>query len=73
MWFNLPWHPKAASFWSADLLVNVGVRDTEDPILVCYCFGFTQKDVPNEIIETGHSTGRSRLPLTQEQGIERPV
>jgi hypothetical protein len=48
--------PQAPIFRRGDLLVRVGVKATADPIPVCYCFGFTRKDIEDEIAETGGST-----------------
>lgn len=53
--------PQMPVFRRKDLLVRVGVKETEDPIPVCYCFGFTRKDIENEIIETGSSTIAGRI------------
>lgn len=33
--------------------VRVGVKETEDPLPLCYCFGFTRADVLRELAETG--------------------
>ncbi len=38
--------------------VRVGIKETEDPIPVCYCFGFTQEDIFEEI----HAIGITRIP-----------
>ncbi len=48
--------PQAPVFRRTDLLVRVGVKETADPIPVCYCFGFTRRDIHEEIAETGRST-----------------
>lgn len=47
--------PQAPVFRRADLLVRVGVKETADPIPVCYCFGFTRGDIQDEIAKTGRS------------------
>ena len=47
---------EAPTFSRADLLVRVGVKETVDPIPVCYCFGFTGGKIHDEIAETGRST-----------------
>ncbi|MGB9856263.1 MAG: hypothetical protein ACPLKS_06940 [Caldisericum exile] len=36
--------------------VRVGIKEIEDPIPVCYCFGWTQEKIFNEIRQLGHST-----------------
>ncbi len=39
--------PQAPIFRRDDLLVRVGAKEESDPIPVCYCFGFTRKDIEN--------------------------
>jgi len=51
-----PSDPAAPSFHRADVLVRVGIKEREDPIPVCYCFGFTRKDIWDDIAQTGRST-----------------
>src|SRR5712691_5587080 len=51
-----PFEAQAPLFRRADLLVRVGSKETEDPIPVCYCFGFTRAHIQKEITETGDST-----------------
>ncbi len=41
--------------------VRVGVKETEDPIPLCYCFQFTRADVQREVAETGESTIPDRI------------
>lgn len=52
---------EAPMFRREDLVVRVGAKETADPIPVCYCFGFTRKDIENEIAETGRSTVADRI------------
>jgi hypothetical protein len=59
---------QALMFRRADLLVRVGSKETEDPIPVCYCFGFTRKDIQKEITETGDSTVASRISAEVKAG-----
>lgn len=42
----------------ADVRHRIGLKETEDPIPVCYCFGFTEKMLRDEI----HATGQSTIP-----------
>jgi hypothetical protein len=44
------------TFPKRHLKVRVGIKETEDPILVCYCFGHTRASVWAEIERTGAST-----------------
>ena len=34
-------------------LVRVGLKETEDPIPLCYCFGFTRADIERDLLNTG--------------------
>jgi hypothetical protein len=43
-------------FHRGDLLVRVGAKEEVDPIQVCNCFGFTRKDIQDEIAKAGRST-----------------
>ena len=52
---------RAPMFRRADLLVRVGSKETADPIPVCYCFGFTRRDIWDEIRSTGKSTAAKRI------------
>ena len=60
--------PQAPAFRRADLLVRVGVKETADPIPVCYCFGFTRADIYDEIAETGRSTVAERITAEVKAG-----
>lgn len=37
----------------SDVRVRVGIKEIEDPIPVCYCFGFTQRDILDDAKTTG--------------------
>lgn len=39
-----------------DVKVRVGIKETENPIPVCYCFGWTQERIFEQIRQSGHST-----------------
>ncbi len=59
---------QAPVFRRADLLVRVGVKETADPIPVCYCFGFTRGDIREEIAETGRSMIVERISAEVKAG-----
>ncbi len=59
---------EAPRFRREDLVVRVGAKETTDPIPVCYCFGFTRKDIENEIDETGRSTFADRISAEVKTG-----
>jgi Zinc binding domain len=63
-----PLDPDAPSFRRDDLVVRVGVKETEDPLPICYCFGFTRKDIWDEIRRTGNSTVAKRIAAEVEAG-----
>ncbi len=63
-----PLNPQAPIFRRADLLVRVGAKETEDPIPVCYCFGFTRKDIEDEVAQTGRSTISGRITAEVKAG-----
>lgn len=39
-----------------DVKVRVGIKETEEPLPVCYCFGWRQEKFFNQIREQGYST-----------------
>jgi hypothetical protein len=61
-------NPQAPIFRRADLLVRVGAKEESDPMPVCYCFGFTRRDIENEITATGRSTVGERISAEVKQG-----
>ncbi len=58
-------------FTKADLKVRVGIKETEPPRPICYCFGHTVEEILEEVRRTGASTVpddiRSRL---QSEGCD---
>jgi hypothetical protein len=63
-----PFDSQAPLFRRADLLVRVGSKETDDPIPVCYCFGFTRDDIQKEITETGDSIVANRISAEVKAG-----
>lgn len=63
-----PFDAQAPVFRREDLLVRVGAKEKADPIPVCYCFGFTRKDIQDEIVNTGHSTVADRITAEVKAG-----
>lgn len=63
-----PLDTQAPLFRREDLVVRVGAKEIEDPLLVCYCFGFTRHDIWNEIRSTGKSTVAKRITAEVEAG-----
>lgn len=50
------------------LRVRVGLKETEDPISVCYCFNVTERMIREEIERTGHSTASTRIRAEVKDG-----
>ncbi len=40
----------------SDLTVRIGVKETDDPAPLCYCFGWTKRMVDDEVARTGTSS-----------------
>ena len=49
-------HPDGDCLRKPDVRVRVGLKETEDPLLLCYCFGFTEAMAVEEIRDTGKCT-----------------
>ncbi len=43
------------------LRTRVGVKETEDPIPVCYCFGLTADQIARDLVANGRSTIRAYI------------
>lgn len=48
--------------------VRVGLKETSDPIPLCYCFELTRADVLREVAETGRSTLPDRITAEVKAG-----
>lgn len=46
-------HPEGERLGKTDVRVRVGLKENEDPVPLCYCFGFTERMVREEILATG--------------------
>lgn len=67
-------------FYKTDLKIRVGIKETEDPIPVCYCFDYTKKMILDDIAQNGYSTieakikkkvkaGECRCEITNPKGV----
>ena len=63
-----PLDPEAPSFRRGDLMMRVSAKETENPLPICYCFGFTRQDIWDEIHKTGKSTAAKRIAAEVEAG-----
>lgn len=58
-----------ATFLTEDLRIRVGLKERVDPIPLCYCFGFDEKDLREEMATTGWSLIPQRIASLIKQGM----
>lgn len=58
---NVVYFSKNVNFYKADLKIRVGIKETEEPIPVCYCFNYTKKMILDDLIQNGLSTIKKRI------------
>lgn len=68
---------EGAEVVKTQLRVRVGIKETQDPIPVCYCFGITKRMIDEEIGRTGRSTASTHIRSEVKAGncrceIENP-
>jgi len=51
-----------------DVRQRIGLKETEDPVPICYCFGFTEQMVRDEIRATGKCTIPQRITAEVKAG-----
>jgi hypothetical protein len=56
-------------FTTDDLRVTVGVKARVDPIPLCYCFGFDESHMRDEISRTGATRMSSRIGALIREGL----
>lgn len=56
-------------FTTNDLRVIVGLKAKIDPIPVCYCFGFDESHLRDEIASTGSTTIPDRISSLIREGL----
>ncbi len=60
---------EAQSYFDKDeLSVRVGLKETESPIALCYCFDHTAESVREEIVAKGRSTTAERITAEVQAG-----
>ena len=52
-----------------DLRIVVGVKASTDPIPLCYCFGFDESHLREEILQTGSTTVPERISRLIHEGL----
>ena len=56
-------------FRKADVKVRVGFKECEDPIPLCYCFGYDREDVRRDIEASGTSKIPERIKAEIQAGF----
>ena len=56
-------------FITNDLRVTVGVKASQDPIPLCYCFGFDESHIRDEISRTRTTTVPHRISTLIREGL----
>jgi len=51
-----------------EIPIRVGLKEREDPIPLCYCFGFSVADARRETLETGRCTIPARITAEVRAG-----
>ena len=59
---------RASYFTKRDVKVRVGIKETQDPIPICYCFGHTIGSARSELEATGKSTIAVRITKEVQAG-----
>ncbi len=60
---------EAGSYFRKDeLKVRVGLKETESPIPLCYCFGHTAESAREEILTTGRSSVAEHITAETQAG-----
>lgn len=57
------------SFTTDDLRLRVGLKEKRDPIPLCYCFGFDEADLREEIAATGRTTIPQQIAALLKEGM----
>ena len=58
-------------FGKNQVRVRVGLKETEDPVPVCYCFGVTERMIIEEVQRTGRSSASARIRAEVKAGTCR--
>jgi hypothetical protein len=59
----------ALRFTTEDLRLTVGIKARVDPIPLCYCFGFDESHISDEISRTGVTSISSRIGALIREGL----
>lgn len=61
-------HPNGDCLRKPDVRVRVGLKETADPVPICYCFGFTEAMAVEEIRAMGKCTIPQRITAEVKAG-----
>lgn len=61
-------HPDGRCLRKPDVRPRVGLKETQDPVPLCYCFGFTEAMAVEEIRVTGKCTIPQRITAEVKAG-----
>ncbi len=61
-------HPDGDCLRKTDVRPRVGIKETQDPVPLCYCFGFTEAMAVEEILATGKCTIPQRIAAEVKAG-----
>ena len=56
-------------FRKPDIKVRVGIKETEDPVPLCYCFDYTRDDVFRDFEAIGSTSLRDRIKAEVQAGF----
>ena len=59
-------HADGEQLRKTDVRVRVGIKEAEEPALLCYCFGFTRAMVLEQLREAGHCD----IPKLISEGVK---
>lgn len=62
-------HQNGERLTKADVRVRVGLKEAEDPVPICYCFGFTEAMAKREIESTGQCTIPNRISTEMKKDL----
>lgn len=66
---NVVYFSDNAVFRRSDVKVRVGLKEREDPIPLCYCFGYDREDVRRDIEVHGKSAIPDRIKAEVQAGF----
>ena len=61
-------HPEGEQLGKREVRVRVGLKEKQEPLLLCYCFGFTEGMVWEEVERTGRCSIPGRISAEVKAG-----